>query len=46
VTRVWAPRPVSVSVDDQLSRRRPVEDQAKVNSASAVAKKVLQRNKV
>jgi hypothetical protein len=44
--RVRAPHSVSVSVDDQLSRRRPVEDQAEVNRASDVAKKVLQRSKV
>jgi hypothetical protein len=44
--RVWAPRPVNVSVDDQLSRLRPVEDLAKVNSASNVTKKALQRSKM
>jgi hypothetical protein len=44
--RVRAPRRVSVSVDDQLSRKRPVEDQAEVNRASNVAKMALQRSKM
>jgi hypothetical protein len=43
---VRAPRPVNISVDDQVGRRRLVEDQAEVNRASEVAKKSLQRSKM
>ena len=38
--------PVSVGVDNQLSRGRAVKDQAVVHSASDVAEETLQRSKV
>jgi hypothetical protein len=39
--RVRAPHLVSVSIDNQLSRWRPVEDQAEVNFFADIAKEAL-----
>jgi len=38
--------PVSVGVDNQLSRRRPVKNQAEVNSATDVSEETLQHSKM
>ena len=43
---VWTTRPVSVGVDNQLSRSRPVKHQAVVNSATDIPQEALHSSKM